>query len=111
MCCNLYSYACTNKVNRQNTFPTAPHVPYDDTGRRTYEKICQKLDVVPSSKILRKLAESPSIDIRHYGLGPKGTMAVSVALVVSTHSSTCGVLRSLNRISVVFNNKLKFFLW
>uniref|UniRef100_K1QCG8 EF-hand domain-containing protein n=1 Tax=Magallana gigas TaxID=29159 RepID=K1QCG8_MAGGI len=60
---------------------TAPHVPYDDTGRRTYEKICQKLDVVPSSKILRKLAESPSIDIRHYGLGPKGTMAVSVALV------------------------------
>lgn len=70
---------------------TAPHVPYDDTGRRTYEKICQKLDVVPSSKILRKLAESPSIDIRHYGLGPKGTMAVSVALVINSTVTTLNI--------------------
>lgn len=62
---------------------SVPHVPYDDTGRRTYEKICKKLGVVPSSKILKKLAESPNIDIKRYGLGPKGTMAVSVALVVS----------------------------
>ncbi|XP_062606234.1 leucine-rich repeat-containing protein 74A-like [Saccostrea cucullata] len=63
---------------------TVPHIPYDDTGRRTYEKICQKLGVVPSSKILKKLVESPNIDIKHYGLGPKGTMAVSVALVINS---------------------------
>lgn len=105
-------YKIFNKVNRKYTFHSAPHVPYDDTGRRTYEKICQKLGVIPSSKILRKLAESPSIDIKHYGLGPKGTMAVSVALVVSTRpSSTAGVHRSLNKISVVFNKTTKCLLW
>lgn len=111
MYCDLYTYACANNVNRKYTFQSAPHVPYDDTGRRTYEKICQKLGVVPSSKILRKLAESPSIDIKNYGLGPKGTMAVSVALVVSTRPSSSGVHWSLNRISAVFNNTIKCFLW
>nr|XP_022312945.1 leucine-rich repeat-containing protein 74A-like isoform X1 [Crassostrea virginica] len=70
---------------------TVPHVPYDDTGRRTYEKICQKLGVVPSSKILKKLAESPNIDIKRYGLGPKGTMAVSVALVINSTVTTLNI--------------------
>ncbi|XP_048763915.2 leucine-rich repeat-containing protein 74A-like isoform X2 [Ostrea edulis] len=70
---------------------SVPHVPYDDTGRRTYEKICQKLGVVPSSKILKKLAESPNIDVKHYGLGPKGTMAVSVALVINSTVTTLNI--------------------
>ncbi|XP_052776960.1 leucine-rich repeat-containing protein 74B-like isoform X1 [Mya arenaria] len=58
-------------------------VPYDETGKRCYSRACRKLDVVPSSYILSKLSNSKTIDCKHYGLGPKGTMALSIALVVN----------------------------
>ncbi|XP_060077217.1 leucine-rich repeat-containing protein 74A-like [Ylistrum balloti] len=68
-----------------------PSVPYDDTGKRTYERACKKYGVIPSSLFLRKLSEK-DIDLTNYGLGPKGVMAVSVALVVNS-SVTSLILR------------------
>ncbi|OWF44753.1 leucine-rich repeat-containing protein 74A-like isoform X2 [Mizuhopecten yessoensis] len=62
---------------------TVASVPYDDTGKRTYERACKKYGVTPSSLFLRNLAEK-DIDLTNYGLGPKGVMAVSVALVVNS---------------------------
>ena len=62
---------------------SAEMLPYDETGKRTYAKACEKLGVVPSSSILSKLGNSKTIDCKHYGLGPKGTMALAIALVVS----------------------------
>ncbi|XP_069127637.1 leucine-rich repeat-containing protein 74A-like isoform X2 [Argopecten irradians] len=60
-----------------------PTVPYDETGKRTYERACKKYGVIPSSLFLRKLTEK-DVDLTNYGLGPKGVMAVSVALVVNS---------------------------
>ena len=62
---------------------SADVIPYDDTGKRTYEKACGKLGVVPASSVISSLANSKVIDCKHYGLGPNGTMAVALALVVS----------------------------
>ncbi|XP_053393731.1 leucine-rich repeat-containing protein 74A-like isoform X2 [Mercenaria mercenaria] len=63
-------------------------VPYDETGKKCYSRACQKLDVVPSSYILTKLSNSKTIDCKHYGLGPKGTMALSIALVINSRVSS-----------------------
>ena len=72
-------------------FTSDHHVTlYDDTGKRCYANACHKFDVVPSSHILTKLANSKTIDCKHYGLGPRGTMALSLALVVSVKHITCG---------------------
>ncbi|KAL4236911.1 Leucine Rich repeat [Mactra antiquata] len=59
-------------------------LPYDETGKRCYSRACQKFDVVPSSNVLSKLSNSKSIDCKHYGLGPRGTMALSIALVINS---------------------------
>ena len=64
-------------------FVSAEMLPYDETGKRTYAKACERLGVVPSSSILSKLGNSKMIDCKHYGLGPRGTMALAIALVVS----------------------------
>ncbi|CAC5411343.1 unnamed protein product [Mytilus coruscus] len=59
---------------------------YDNTGSKTYEKACRKFDVVPSSKITRKMDsdKETTLDLKHYGLDSKGTMAVAMAMVVNT---------------------------
>ncbi|VDI06891.1 Hypothetical predicted protein, partial [Mytilus galloprovincialis] len=56
---------------------------YDNTGSKTYEKACRKFDVVPSSKITRKMDsdKDTTLDLKHYGLDSKGTMAVAMAMV------------------------------
>ncbi|KAJ8305623.1 hypothetical protein KUTeg_016168 [Tegillarca granosa] len=59
-------------------------IPYDETGRRTYEKACKKLGVVPSSNVIRKLGSSSELDVKHYNLGQERTMAIAIALVVNS---------------------------
>ena len=51
----------------------------------TYERACRKINVVPSSKITKKMdnEKETTLDLRHYGLDSKGTMAVAMAMVVS----------------------------
>lgn len=60
---------------------------YDSTGAKTYERACRKMNVVPSSKITKKMdnEKETTLDLRHYGLDSKGTMAVAMAMVVSIH--------------------------
>lgn len=45
------------------------------------------MNVVPSSKITKKMdnEKETTLDLRHYGLDSKGTMAVAMAMVVSIH--------------------------
>jgi len=76
---------------------TVKTLPYDETGKRTYERACKKLGVVPSSTCMKKLANVTTLDMKNYGLGPKGTMAVAIAMVVrkSSYVHTC-IFISLN---------------
>ncbi|KAK3089767.1 hypothetical protein FSP39_006361 [Pinctada imbricata] len=64
---------------------SVPIINYDDTGQKTYERACKKYGTVPSSKLLTKLGEEKEIDIKYYGLGPIGTRAICVALVINNN--------------------------
>lgn len=75
-------------------------MPFDETGKRCYARACQKLDVVPSSYVLTKLSNSKTIDCKHYGLGPRGTMALSIALVVS-HQKVSFIRLPVNYIELL----------
>uniref|UniRef100_A0A667YSU7 Leucine rich repeat containing 74B n=1 Tax=Myripristis murdjan TaxID=586833 RepID=A0A667YSU7_9TELE len=46
-------------------------------------KACKKLQVVPACSFLRQMQNS-EVSMMHYGLGPKGTKALAVALVTNT---------------------------
>uniref|UniRef100_A0A667YX35 Leucine rich repeat containing 74B n=1 Tax=Myripristis murdjan TaxID=586833 RepID=A0A667YX35_9TELE len=56
---------------------------YDHTGETRYMKACKKLQVVPACSFLRQMQNS-EVSMMHYGLGPKGTKALAVALVTNT---------------------------
>ena len=80
-----------------------PVIPYDDTGKRTYEKSCRKYGVVPSSNVLKRLQDAKDLDLKYYGLGPKGAMALSVAMVVGiqsvSHTGACMSIMCLDDIT------------
>ncbi|XP_048255646.1 leucine-rich repeat-containing protein 74A-like isoform X1 [Haliotis rufescens] len=60
-----------------------PH-SYDDTGTRTYERACRKLGIIPSSNCVKKLGRvTENLDLKYYGMGARGAMAVSMALVIN----------------------------
>lgn len=52
-------------------------------GAELYLEACKLVGVVPTSYFLRNI-EEPYINLNHHGLGPKGTKAIAIALVVST---------------------------
>ena len=56
---------------------------YDETGVETYDAACRKYRALPSASFRRRLANAHSIDLKHYGLGPKGAQAIAVPMVVS----------------------------
>ena len=58
-------------------------LPYDESGKRTYERACKKVGVTPASNCLRNLEVSQSLDLQYYGLGPKSIIPVAMALMVS----------------------------
>jgi len=47
-----------------------------------YEETCKRLRICPCSMILRSI-NTTAINLRNYGLGPRGCAALAVALVVS----------------------------
>ncbi|XP_046568990.1 leucine-rich repeat-containing protein 74A-like [Haliotis rubra] len=65
------------------------HHSYDDTGTRTYERACRKLGIIPSSNCVKKLGRATEIlDLQYYGMGSRGAMAVSMALVINDRISS-----------------------
>ncbi|KAK2157190.1 hypothetical protein LSH36_196g06025 [Paralvinella palmiformis] len=58
--------------------------PYDGTGQLAYENACAKFHALPISSFHRKLAEATSIDIKHYGVGPKGAKAIAIPMVINS---------------------------
>ncbi|XP_013389969.1 leucine-rich repeat-containing protein 74B [Lingula anatina] len=57
---------------------------YDNTGKATYMEACKKGGVVPVTYFIKHMNDS-NLQLRHHGLGPMGTKAVSVALVSNTN--------------------------
>uniref|UniRef100_A0A3P8SRZ3 Leucine rich repeat containing 74B n=1 Tax=Amphiprion percula TaxID=161767 RepID=A0A3P8SRZ3_AMPPE len=56
---------------------------YDPTGRTSYMKSCEMLQVAPASYFLRHMQDS-ELKMMHRGLGPQGTKALAVPLVTNT---------------------------
>mgnify|MGYP001795140951 CR=1 FL=1 len=54
---------------------------YDITGKTAYIQACIQSKVVPASCFLRNMQAS-EVNFKHHGLGPLGTKALAVALVV-----------------------------
>lgn len=54
---------------------------YDATGRTTYKEACRLNGVIPVSYFLRHIADTELV-MKHHGLGPAGSKAISIALVV-----------------------------
>lgn len=52
-------------------------------GAELYIEACKLVGVVPVSYFIRNM-EEPIMNLNHHGLGPKGTKAIAIALVVST---------------------------
>lgn len=77
---------------------------YDNTGSKTYQKACRKFDVVPSSKISRKMdnLKETTLDLRFYGLDSKGTMAVAMGMVVNS---------TLTKLNLMGNNIGETGMW
>lgn len=56
---------------------------YDPTGTAAYYKCCEVLGIIPVSHFMRDLQQKESIiSLKHHGLGPKGTKAITAALAV-----------------------------
>ncbi|KAL5016849.1 hypothetical protein ScPMuIL_006438 [Solemya velum] len=86
---------------------TGAHLPYDDTGQRTYERACRKLGVVPSSVCLRKLSNGKVIDLCNYGMEPKGVIAVSLAMVINCRVTTLNLQgNQLGRAGILYVQKM-----
>ncbi len=54
----------------------------DKSCSQLYEETCKRLNIWPCSIILRSL-NTTKINLRNYGLGPRGCAALAVALLVS----------------------------
>ncbi|KAI0209554.1 hypothetical protein LSAT2_005806 [Lamellibrachia satsuma] len=58
--------------------------PFDYTGLQAYERACAKYKSTPCSAVRRKLASASAIDLKHYGSGPRGAMALAIPMVINT---------------------------
>ncbi|CAH1773308.1 unnamed protein product [Owenia fusiformis] len=61
---------------------------YDDTGKTAYDNACKRYNVVPASGVLKALPFEEEIDIKHYGMGPKGARAMAIPLVINNNITT-----------------------
>lgn len=57
--------------------------PYDLTGQTVYMNACDRYKTVPSTKFHKKLQTSTEVDLKYYGMGAKGALALSIPMVVS----------------------------
>ena len=70
--------------SKKSDFPPDTREEYDTTGKTTYKDACRQFGVIPVSYFLRHMQDTELI-MRHHGLGPAGTKAIAVSLVVSLH--------------------------
>ena len=56
---------------------------YDTTGRDTYTKACDLLNVIPAQYFLSRITQR-EIDLSHRGLGPTGIRAIVIAMLRNT---------------------------
>ena len=56
-----------------------PSDEHDPTGRLNYQRLCEKMGVVPVSYFCRHITD-PEITMRYHGLGPQGTRAIARVL-------------------------------
>jgi uncharacterized membrane protein len=54
----------------------------DKSSLQVYEETCKRLKICPCSMIIRSLYTT-HINLQNYGLGPKGSAALAVALIVN----------------------------
>ena len=62
----------------------------DKSSLQVYEERCKHLNICPCSMVVRSLYTT-SINLENYGLGPKGSAALAVALVVSFENILCTI--------------------
>lgn len=53
----------------------------DSFGKSEYLAQCEQLGIIPSTQVV-KFLQHDELDLAHYGLGDKGVMALSAALLV-----------------------------
>ncbi|XP_076441392.1 uncharacterized protein LOC143280576 [Babylonia areolata] len=99
---SAYSFGSKTNTDKQGPVPGPPAVskkveddletvldvseklmPYDESGKRTYERACKKVGVTPASNCLRNLEMSANLDLQYYGLGPKAIIPVAMALMIN----------------------------
>ncbi|CAF1616877.1 unnamed protein product [Rotaria magnacalcarata] len=59
----------------------------DKSSLQIYEETCKRLNICPCSMVIRSL-HTTKINLENYGLGPKGSAALAVALVRNTYVTT-----------------------
>ncbi|CAF3149449.1 unnamed protein product [Rotaria socialis] len=59
----------------------------DKSSLQIYEETCKRLNICPCSMVIRSL-HTTKINLENYGLGPKGSAALAVALVRNTFVTT-----------------------
>ena len=64
---------------------TEEKVPFDETGQQAYHRACTYFGAIRSSAFHRKLGYATQIDMKHYGVGPKGAKALSIPMIVRTY--------------------------
>nr|KAG5713999.1 hypothetical protein BaRGS_020327 [Batillaria attramentaria] len=81
--------------------------PYDETGKRTYERACRKVGVTPAAHCLRNLEDSQALDLQYYGLGPRSVIPVAMALMVNNQITSLNLQgNSLTEKGVVYIQKM-----
>lgn len=80
---------------------------YDASGRNIYKEACRLNGVIPVSYFLRNITESELI-MKHHGLGPAGTKAIAIALVVSKSFMVYRVQLSISCWKYMLQHRTKF---
>ncbi|XP_013417118.1 leucine-rich repeat-containing protein 74B [Lingula anatina] len=57
---------------------------YDSTGQVAYENACIKFKIPQANTFHRKLEHAKEVDMKYYGIGPKGALALAIPLVINT---------------------------
>ena len=75
------SFRIMSKKSKTVCFSDPPPEEHDPTGRTNYQKVCEKLGVIPVSYFSRHLTDT-EITMRFHGLGANGTAAIAKGLKV-----------------------------
>ena len=72
-----------DETNNSRNYFSEGRRSVDHTGQRAYIYACRKFRSVPSASFHRQLEHATSIDMKHYGAGPRGVKAIAIPMLVS----------------------------